>query len=254
MRQPIVVLLGGLDLPTHDQKHDEDNGHLLRLAADVWKGPQDIGEDLRQWMCLNLALRVDERSEVRIQWSNECSDRDTLRSTRLSFLQEVEEDDIERACWLSIPRQRQMRYKTGSILCKAAAADIAGRRLLWWWKVWVYRPPLTIVKQKVYTKPLVKRHVWCLDLRRACWLKLRAAVRVPAHVAGGAVAMIQPWPPALGHAGRVHAVLGRVGGHVLQCRVELAWVGGWSRRIAVLGWRNRAFGGCCQFCRGQSFS
>jgi len=39
VRQPIIVLLGRLNLPAHDQEHDEDYSDLLGGSADVWKGP-----------------------------------------------------------------------------------------------------------------------------------------------------------------------------------------------------------------------
>ena len=64
--QPVVILLRGLDLPAHDEKHDIYNGYLLRPAADVWERSQDISEQFRQGVRLDDAIRVDEGGEVRV--------------------------------------------------------------------------------------------------------------------------------------------------------------------------------------------
>ena len=38
VRKPVIVLLRGLNLPAHDEEHDEDDGDLLGFTADVWEG------------------------------------------------------------------------------------------------------------------------------------------------------------------------------------------------------------------------
>lgn len=58
MRQSVVVFLCWLNLPAHDQEHDEHDSHLLRAPANVWKCAQDVREELGQRMRLNSAVGV----------------------------------------------------------------------------------------------------------------------------------------------------------------------------------------------------
>lgn len=94
VRKTIVVFLCGLNLPAHDEEHDEDNGHLLRLSTYVRERTQDISEELRERMRLHITLRVDQRCEVGIQRSDKRDKRHTFSCATLAILQEIKEDHI----------------------------------------------------------------------------------------------------------------------------------------------------------------
>ena len=46
MRQTIVVLLCRLNLPAHNQVHNEDNSNLLRHATNIRESAKNICENL----------------------------------------------------------------------------------------------------------------------------------------------------------------------------------------------------------------
>lgn len=214
--QAVVVLLCGLNLPAHDEEHDEDNGHLLGAAADVGKGAQDVCEELGQRVRLDGAVGIGQRGEVGIVWPNERLDGHALGRTVLAVLQKVEQDDVERAGGGQIARQRQVGDQAGGILGMLAGADVAGAGVVWRGQVGVDGAALAIVEQKVDAQAFVKGHVR-VHMGGACLAKVRAGAvaRVSAQMAGGRVAGIEPRAlggGGVGHAGRVEAIaLGRGG-------------------------------------------
>ena len=94
IRQPVIVFGRGLDLPTHDQEHDIDDGDLLGKTAYVGEGAQDVGKQLGQGVGTDVTIRTDNGGEVGIQWAHQRLDGIAGSSTLLAFGQEVEQDGI----------------------------------------------------------------------------------------------------------------------------------------------------------------
>jgi hypothetical protein len=202
VRQSIIILLRRLNLPAHDEEHDEDNGDLFRLAADIGEGAQNVGEELRQRMRLDVALGVDQRSEVGIRWANERFERDAFGCARVAVLQEVEHNDIERTCRLRIPGQCEMGGQTRRVLSVAATAHVVGLRELGRWQVGVYNSSLAVVKQEVNAQSLVKGRIWRLNLRRAGGVEpWTVVVGVASHVACWTFTVVHPRSPRVGPGG-----------------------------------------------------
>jgi hypothetical protein len=138
--QAVVVLLCRLNLPAHDQEHDEDYGYLLRLAANVRKCPQNVGKELRQRMRLYAALGVHKGGEVWVQRAHERFDGQSLCGAVLAVLQKLEHDYVKGTGWLDIAWQCEVSRHIGSILGKGVAANIARLGLLWRRQIGVDRP------------------------------------------------------------------------------------------------------------------
>lgn len=159
VRQAVIILLRGLNLPAHDQEHDEDDGHLLGLGTDVGEGAKDVGKELGQRVRLNDTIGIGQRGEVGVVRPYQRLHGHALGRAVLAVLQEVEQDDVQRAGGGEVPRQSEVGDHVRGIHGVLATADIAGSRLLWRGQVRVDRPALAIVKEEVDAQALVKGHV-----------------------------------------------------------------------------------------------
>lgn len=72
--QSLVILLGGCNVPAHDEEHDVENSDLLWYFADAWKSTQDIGKDFGEGMRIGGTGWVEERGDGRVGRADErCS-------------------------------------------------------------------------------------------------------------------------------------------------------------------------------------
>ena len=94
MWQAVIVLLRRLNLPAHNQEHDEDDGHLLGLGADVGEGAKDVGKELGQRVRLDDTIGIGQRGEVGVVRPDQRLHGHALGRAILAVLQEVEQDDI----------------------------------------------------------------------------------------------------------------------------------------------------------------
>jgi hypothetical protein len=185
MRQPVIVLLGGLNLPPHDQEHDEDYRNLLRQPAYIRKRAQDIREELRQRVRLHNSVSIGQGREVGIVWPDQRLHRDAFHRAVLPVLQEVQQYDIKRARGRDVAGEREVGYQIGRKLGMSAAAHVDGLRLLGRGEVRVYVSTLPVVEEEVYAQPLIEGH---LGLYMGCSglveVRAGAVVGVPAQMAG----------------------------------------------------------------------
>jgi len=213
VRQAIVVFLRRFNLPAHDQKHDVHNGHLLRQAADIRKGPQDVCEQLRQWMRDDVALGVLDGREVWVQRSDERLDGVPCGGALLAVSEEVEQDSVEGAGAGDVAGQREVWDEERGVLAQAAGADRGGglRRRRGRGEIGVQRWTLGVVlEEEVYAQALVAGQAG------------RYVAVVGRHAAGMAGGGVGPRAGGLdgGGRGRRQAVqLGR-GGDLAEGRVE----------------------------------
>lgn len=258
MREAIVIFLRGLDLPAHEEVHDEDYGDLFGDTTDVGEGAQDVGEEHGQWVGFDYAVREDERSKVGIMWADERLYGHALGGTTLTVLEEFQEDDFEGAGSGQISRKGQVSDHVGCVLGMLRTASVAGGRgwLLREREVGIDCSPLAVVEQEFDTESLVKGHIWLHERRTVVVVGGGWAVSGVAAQVGVGVGMscrgigwgVQPGTAIVGGAGGlalgvVGAVRGRGCGYVVEggvvvagidCRCSCGCMGKAARRLGLI--------------------
>ena len=91
VRQTVVVLLVGANVPAHDQEHDVQHRDLFRGRGQAREGGEDVGEEAGEGVGVDAAVGTEEAVEGRVCGTEEVGVRHAFCFALAPLCEEVEE-------------------------------------------------------------------------------------------------------------------------------------------------------------------